>query len=113
MSAYFSMFVGTFQFKGLNIRKICQFSLLIGCVILHFITGSWAIEIQSRPSVLFSVQRDESTGVSNLPLLVVYIRNAVTLWKLSYSLWCATLRKLPPLQDTFLKKCYLCVYEGC
>jgi len=62
-------------------------------------------------SVLFSVQRDESTDVSNLALLVVYITNAVTLWKLSYSFWCATLRKLPRLQDTFLKKCYVCVYN--
>jgi len=101
MSAYFGVFVGTFQFKGLSVRKICQFLSLIGYVILHFTAGSWAIEIKSCPSVLFSVQLDETTDVSDLAYLVVYITNAVTLWKLRYSFCCATLRKLLRLQDTF------------
>jgi hypothetical protein len=71
---------------------------------VHFTAGSWAIEIRSCPSVLFSVQLDETTDVSDLAHLVVYTTNAVTLWKLGYSFCCATLKKLLRLQDNFLKK---------
>jgi hypothetical protein len=71
---------------------------------VYYILSQVVDEIKSCPSGMFSIQLDESTDVTHLAQLLVYVRHVYN-DDIKLSFCCANLWKLQRLQEIFSKLC--------